>query len=537
VQTVAQTLHDIISPRDGVELLVTCIEQEPKWFPQNNQDGWAQFSHHLALWRWESTQRPPRIDDALAERLLALVLKELRRDLESHSQRNRTMYAQNNSYFWTEKKEDFRRTAEAVYNERKDSGAAVQYVAEYLYHHLDAQNRGIEMLLVAHGEKLLEENGQSTLARYLHYKDRFGESIAILQPLVELQPDNLEYRTRLMHAYFRTGRRAEMLALLKATDEHFHQKGRWGEGPLAALAESCLNNELFEQAIAYYEELVPLHQRTQPNRGIGSGTLSTYYGNLSRAYAGLKNTAKAVEAASGAIVSWGPREDERKSALAALEHVLSKAPDLDAYTAELDKQVEESGLENPIVRRALGTVYREKNQHAKAIKQLELALAAQPNDKKTYELLVACYDAQGDKPAAVRQLLAAVELSRRDIDLFKELGERYDDLENATLAERARTSVVEMLPTESEGHEMLAKIREAQNRWQDAIDHWRRVSEIRKLEPTGFLGMAEAQLHEKQLDAAEQTIRQLEARHWPERFGDVPSQISNLRRQLEQARR
>src|SRR5215210_5260110 len=104
-----------------------------------------------------------------------------------------------------------------------------------------------------------------------------------------------------MHAYYRTGKRAELLALLKVTDAYFHDKDRWGEGPLAALAHSTLENHLFAESAAYYEELIPLHQRTHPRRGVGNGTLSNYYGHAADAYAGLGNTRKAVDRASGAV--------------------------------------------------------------------------------------------------------------------------------------------------------------------------------------------------------------------------------------------
>jgi tetratricopeptide (TPR) repeat protein len=335
-----------------------------------------------------------------------------------------------------------------------------------------------------------------------------------------------------MRAYFKSERPAELLALLEKTDAHFHAQNRWGEGPLAALAYSCLENELFDRSAAYYEELIPLHQRTQPNRGIGNGTLSNYYANQARAYAGLKQTAKAVDAASGAIVSWGPTHENRRNAIQALRDILNAAPDLDAFVAELDRQVEETGLENPIVRQALGAVYFAKQQHAAAIKQLELARQSQPNDVETHKLLVQCYDAQNDRAGAVRQLLNSIELSRRDIELYKDLGRRYRELEDSDRAERAVTSMVEMQPTESESHAMLAEIRQEQGRWDDAIHHWRRVSEIRKLEPTGLLKLAAAQIHEQQWQAAEETLHKLRSREWPSRFANVESEIQAFERQI-----
>ena len=89
-------------------------------------------------------------------------------------------------------------------------------------------------------------------------------------------PENLEYRVLLMHAYFRTTRHMELLALLKQTDAFFHEKDRWNEHAMARLAQSTLQNELYEQSVGYFKELIPLHERTQQGRGIGNGILAGY---------------------------------------------------------------------------------------------------------------------------------------------------------------------------------------------------------------------------------------------------------------------
>jgi tetratricopeptide (TPR) repeat protein len=335
-----------------------------------------------------------------------------------------------------------------------------------------------------------------------------------------------------MHAYFQTKRPTDLTALLAATDKFFHEEGRWGESPLAALAASCLENELFAQSAAYYEELIPLHQNTQPGRGIGNGTLSGYYTNEALAYSGLKQTAKAVEAASGAIVSWGPRHQQRAEALKTLQRVLAASPDLAAYIAELDKETAESHQENPIVRKALGQVLLSQGQFAQAITQLQLAVAAQPNDAETHQALIECYDKQQDKAGALQQVFASLDLNRRDIALYKNLGERLAALAQPQEAERAYTSIVEVLPGETESHTLLAEVRQSQNRWKDAIGHWEQVARLRSLEPTGLVKLAQAQLHEKQFDQAAGTLKKLRSQSWPERFRDLPSQINELENQL-----
>ncbi|MCA9238647.1 MAG: hypothetical protein KDA37_00530, partial [Planctomycetales bacterium] len=535
VQRVADTLRSILGPGEGLRFLITCLENEPTWYRYSNQDGWRQFGWQVANWRKEA-QDAGQFHGDIEPRLIAIVLRELRADLETRSSTNRCLYHRDyhGSYYWESKEALFEREAEEVYRERKHSGVAVKYLADYLHHGTHSYRRAIAMLFVADRDGLLDEQGRATLVRYLHEQNRYGESIALLTDLMELRPENLEYRTRLMHAYFRTDRGEELRAVLTDTDKFFHQANRWGEGPLAALAASCLENQLYKESAAYCEELIPLHQRTQPNRGVGNGALSGYYANLARAYAGLGDTAKAVDAACGAIVSWGTNEPSRRYAIDALHDILAQSEDLDGYVVELDRQVEETGLDNPIVRKQLGRVYSEKAQYGHAIEQLKLARNAQPNDAETPRLLVECCDKREDRRGAITQLLYSIGLSPRNIDLYQDLARRFRDAGEPEQAERAVTSIVEALPSESESHAALAKVRQQQDRWDDAIEHWRRVSELRRLEPTGLLKLAAAQLHQQQWAPARETLNTLRSQQWPARFPNVEQEVRELERQWEQ---
>ncbi len=502
VGTVAQTVHDLAGPREGIIFLLNQIETEPRWLRYGNQDGWTLHSWTLAKWRLEATD----LGDAEG-RLLRLVLAELRRDLETRTDRNRPIYGHHSGHFWKEKTADFARVAEEVLSRHNQSPAAVAYIADYFYHGLGQPGRAIEILFVAYQQKVLDEPGQARLIYYLHRESQYAESIPVLEPLVERRPENLEYRVQLMHAYFRTAQKNRLLALLKQSDAFFHEQNRWGEHALARLAASTLHNELYEQSVAYHKELIPLHERTQPGRGVGNGTLSGYYIGLANAYAGLNRTAEAVDAAGGASVAWGPHHANRAAALETLKQVLLRSTDLDGFVAHFDRQKQDSA----IVRKALGQVYRAKGEHAKAIKQLELAAELQPNDAEIHQLLIASLDETGNREGALRQLLQAVQHSRRDLKLYEELGKRYVAAGQPQEAERAYTSIVEMQPAESESHALLAEVREKQGRWTDAIAHWEQAARLRALEPTALLRLAAAQIHEQQWDQARQTLRRLEA--------------------------
>ena len=62
-----------------------------------------------------------------------------------------------------------------------------------------------------------------------------------------------------------------------------------------------------------------------------------------------------------------------------------------------------------------------------------------------------------------------VRLLRRDIALYEQLGRRLG--KEPKEAERAYTSIVEVLPAESESHALLAEVRQKQGRWPEAIVH------------------------------------------------------------------
>jgi hypothetical protein len=133
----------------------------------------------------------------------------------------------------------------------------------------------------------------------------------MLIPMIERSSGNLDYRVRLMNAYFHTKQKEKLLATLKDADTFWHADSRWSEGPMATLASACIGVELWDRAVAYYKELIPLHERTQPNRGVGNGVLSVYYTLMATAYSRLGQTIDAVDAASGAIVAWGERHRDR----------------------------------------------------------------------------------------------------------------------------------------------------------------------------------------------------------------------------------
>ena len=527
VKQTSETVRQLLGARDALAFLIDRFETYPGRFERTWESSWSEFAYKLALWRMETGGD---LGD-LEPRLLAIVLKELRRDLLIRNTRNYYFYRKTlNGHFWTEKENDFYRIAEEVLQEHIDSGRSVTYVAQYLYSGLLRKTRAIEIMLTAHRKKLLDTAQQIILCDFLHGTNRHGESISILEPIVEASSDLMQYRTRLITAYNRSSQTQQMKSLVTETGEYFRQGGRWTEGNIAQLAQCCLNNELFGEAAGFYGEVIPLHQRTQPNRGVGNGTLSSYYELQSRAYSGMGETILAVDSAAASVVASGPNRSQRDSAAYSVERVLSESKDLDDYVAHLDKQVDETGQDSPLIRQKLGVVFAKRGQHQKAIMHFQAAIQLQPTDMKTHEELIKAYDAVNDNESAVRQTLAMLDFDRHNLELYKKLNERLKSDE--ALFERAATSIVEAAPQEAEHHQALAEIRQDQDRWDDAIDHWQHVARLRALEPNGLLKLTEALIHEKRWGEARDSIETLNQRQWPSRFSNVQTTTNGLQRQI-----
>jgi tetratricopeptide (TPR) repeat protein len=417
-----------------------------------------------------------------------------------------------------------------VLAERKSSGRRAMAVANYLWSGLDLHPRAIEILLVAHRSGLLNEGEQAALVSWLQNDSRFAESIPLLEALIVFRPDSMHYRTQLMLAYHRSSRPEQLAQLVEQIELYFHQGGRWTESNIAQFARGCASCNLQDKAVKYFDEAIALHQRNHPGSGLNDSDLSYLYRDLARSHSALGHTIDAVKAASSAIVCWGPTHNQRHDAIEGLKQVLNSAQDLEAYVQHLDQESAQSKQDSPILRKVVGQTLQSRGKYSQAIVQLQLAAALQPNDKEIHQHLIVCYDAVQDGIAATRQLLKLIDLNRHDLALYQQLADRMKD--NEAEAERAATSIIESSPNEAESHNALAELRQKQNRWDEAIPHWQQVAELRRLEPTGLLNLARAQIHEKQWDAAKKSIETLQRTEWPTRFGSVSHDANGLQQQL-----
>jgi tetratricopeptide (TPR) repeat protein len=244
----------------------------------------------------------------------------------------------------------------------------------------------------------------------------------------------------------------------------------------------------------------------------------------------LGDDEKAVDAAAAAVVSWGSNQSNRKHALDQLKSSITSVKDLGKFIKSLDAKADKTGEDSPLLRKMAGAVLQQRGDFTAAISQYRLSLELQPFDRDVHQWLLECFDKLNDNEAAVEQLLAQIDFDRHNLALYQSLAKRTKD--NARLAERASTSIIEQAPSEAESYAALAEFRQEQNRWNEAIPLWTRVSELRKLEPTGLLGLAKAQLHQKQIPAAKETLNQLRRKEWPAHFGEIDQKVRDLEKQL-----
>jgi len=440
---------------------------------------------------------------------------------------NRVMQKASAKWFWAEKQEAFLAVALRVIETNADSPARLKYAAEYLWDGLKLQDRAIEVLLEADRRGRLRGAGRHKLVQWLHERKRYPESLPQLEKLLAVQSDDYSIHALKIVALHFSERDADARRALDEADRRFDKNN---EDVLNELARACEECGFYDRAVPYYEAVIPLHQRTQPNRGVGGGVLSQYYAMLAECYAALGRHRKAVDAASTAIVSWGRERRSRTAAVQTLNEVVAAIPDLDGYVVGYEIQVRKTGLDAPLVRKALGLAHLQRDQPVKAVPHLRIARELQPLDTETHKALLKAYDDAGRPVEARAALLQSIAVAPLELDLYAELGRRLSAAGDAGGAERAWTSLAEAKPNEADGHRRLAQHREEEQRYDDAIVQWRQVVRIRTDEPVGWLSLAKAQLKAGRTEKARATLKHVLSRKWDARFGDVHDKARKLRK-------
>ncbi|MEQ8766074.1 MAG: VIT domain-containing protein [Planctomycetota bacterium] len=531
VSTVRSLLEKLVGEREALRFLVVQAETEPEWLELQRQDLWGREGRNFS--RLVSDVNPK---DELGDRALSIVLGELEKGLRSRVWQDRSAFRRQSGHFWSDRREDFIALALEVGEAVSRSEAHLLFVAEYLWEDLGALAEAIDLLEKARARSGLSLQGRRQLTSYLIHVKRWTDALSLGVALLKEMPDDLELWGWLIIADHGAHGSAVAKRRLEQAEKHFRAegKGRWNETVAASLGDRALQIGALEKAIALVEEAIRLHTREQDRRGTGDAQLVEYYRTLAKANSQAGHLKEAIDAVAGALLVWRPSQTERQHDLNLLQNVMTASKALDEFLGELDEEVAESGLENPILRRAAGEALLKQDRVEAAIVQLEKAFAVVPEDKELAKQLVAAYDAAGLKERAAARLWEAAAGSRSQTELFVDLGNRFAALGEPEQAERAYTNVVELLPNESKGHELLAKVRESQERYLDAAAQWRAVTEIRTKEPTGRVGTARNLIRAGRAGEAREVLDDVLSQSWPERFQSEIEEARALRKQINE---
>lgn len=525
VSDTADPIKTILGLREVMAFLVTRAENEPRWLKKKNEDFWRQHNWRFSQWRKELKD----LGD-LEPRVLAIVSSALREGLINRRFYGQSMFHDNHSNFWAEKREDFFDVAMAVLDEHGKTEAAVMFIADYLFEGLEKHDAAIEALQAAYSAGRLTRSGEWRLVTYLQRKSRHKDAIKHLEGvggLVARFPEDVRHHTALMVAYFHVKQPEKRDAAYAAAVAWFKKEKAWHESTIASLAKGCLDTHLHQAAVDHYDEAIALRRKANP-LGREDHQLANYYYYLSKAYTGLRKTGKAVDAALGAVLVWSRNRSQRDHTINNLHGILKRAPDLAAFADAFDKACAKNNQEKPLLRKALGSVFLDKKDYSRAIIHLEAYIENGRFDKTVSEQLIQAYDKGGQGEKATTRLLALARASERNYGLYKDLGERLGKAGKRAEAERAFTTMAEMSAHESEGHAMLAQWWEKRERYAEAAVQWAQVSRVRAKEPTGYLGRARCLKRSGKGKEAEELLKKLLGQPWPSRFGDVHGEARKL---------
>lgn len=265
---------------------------------------------------------------------------------------------------------------------------------------------------------------------------------------------------------------------------------------------------------------------------INGAQLRHFYSQQAYAYAGLK---RFDDATSKALAAIGIAErEELADAIDAFEFVVSERTDLDAYAKQIDRQAKSTQMDSAIIRKAVGTAYMNRDEPAKAIPHLAIAVQLEPTDENAREELISAHDRIGQQNQVVDQSISLALHSR-------EGHWRYEDVLNqmrsakvpAEQQLRFETSAVELSHGESSGYAWLAERREVKQP-REAIQLWLRADHEKPLDPNALINAARLQIDVGDKTAARDSIRKLESRDWDQAGRDlVQSEITELRSLLQ----
>ena len=545
VQALTSSLKHTKQSTIAVECFLDFFENQPTWSRRSGKLDIDYLTGIVDKLK-EKKNQAKRMPQELEERLVKVVVADLKYRL-THLAQQMPDFTRRHRYMLKGYEMRFRNAALEVWEENSKSNNHARRISDYLFYDLRQQAESVALLTEAYDDGILTPANSYHLVDQLTHLKRYRPAIKILVERIEADPKNLTDHTRLVVSYHKVGQQDKAKEALQAADTIF-KFDNLPEDQLALVAQACQRASFHTEAVNYFQWLT--QRRRLATAGRADRPLEGYYIQLSSAHLALGDLESALEAANAAIVIWGADRKYNSDSLSHLKRLVRAVDkgefdtNLDDWVKQLDQESEKTGQYNYVLRNFIAQKYLQNAKYDAAIKQFQLAIELMPNDAQMHKHLIECYQKSRDREAEILQRVELVKLDRRSVANYQQLGGRLKELaiadaesaagkEFASQAERAFTSMVEMLPTETEGHIALAEVRATQKRWDDSIQHWQRVNTIRSKEPTGLLGLCDVQIDAGQIAQAKATIRKLKQRSWPTRFNNLSNQIRDLEKRLK----
>jgi predicted Zn-dependent protease len=525
VNHLGQTLMDLVGANEAMQFVLNEYDRAPFSVKRIPFDGWEAYHSPLASWR------PSVTDATLLERFYQIVLKRLTSYLLHGHQQNEA-FIKNHQYYWAEKEEGFASTAVAVFQSRQSAPDLASRVAEYLRNGLRRPEKAVAFLQSIRNTNAFNEDNHYKLAATLIEVNEHQQAVVELQQLYNARPQ-LRYGLRMMGCYAALKQRDQLKHTLAVVEKLCAERSGWSISDLSRVAQTCYETGLYVDAERLYGLLIPKARQSNQRQD----ELWNHYRYQALNFIELDKTGPALDSISAAIVLWGGTFQQRADVLDSLRTIMRRAKDPQSVITWLDGEAKKNaGRENVVLRRMLAEVLLEQSKPGLAATQLRLVLELKPEDDAASKLLIQAYDTLKQPAEALQAALHRSEYVSRQTDTWRDLGDRLTGLNRAAQAERAYTSLIEVLPNDAESEMALARVREKQSRWNDAIVHWKLGVEYRREDPAGLLGLANAYMQSQQWTEARTTLDALSKpkKPWHRRFVNLElnAKIEEMRKKL-----
>lgn len=543
IQQIKNQLRRSAGDRAAVEFLLQRLKAQPvalQWTVPRSV--WNQFADDLYEITWPDRRSPvtgeherrlnPQIRP-LRLQVEAALLEGFEAGLHARDQTHHGYFDRRHCRLYRDGRERVLQIVDDVAAEHADSLADINFLVRFLDKHFnDEQPRQIALLEAARAGGIATDATWNKLVELYLEIDQPKSAVALLELMIGRSPQSKNLRFQLMRALFRLKDQDAMQLQLQYVRKHLVDEVDGPVSQVFELAELCAEVHLWKEAADLFQQAF---DRTpwpvQPDQRLAD-RWRHYTGVLTK----LNESERAVDAISAAWVVVGQNPSARRQISRQLDEVLKETDRLDQMADQLDRRSQQEGDDSSFLRLALGREFLRRELPQQAESHLRTALELSPTNRAAAVALVESLDGQNRPEDAIDAVLNLCRLSEPATDCFVDLHDRYLQVNDPANAERAATSIVEVAVEESSSHAALAELREGQENWSAAIQHWRRAASLKTEEPHALVRLTQAQLQAGRKQDAVATFRKLRTTKWDDRFEELPAQIRKLRRRINATR-